>query len=295
MNNKNKIVCWWSGGATSAVACKIAIDMFGVDDCQVIMIDTNNEDPDTYRFKKDCEKWYGKDIETITGLGDKYKSIEDVWRHFVSLNVANGAICSSTLKRDVRVKWQKENTYKHQVFGYEFTNKEFNRALSMTKNHPIAKPIYPLLMMGYNKEDCIQILFDAKIQVPVTYDYGFHNNNCFQTGCVQGGIGYWQKMKREFRAKFDNMADMEHELTNKKGSPVTMLKDQSKSSKESNTPFVFLKKHPDYPNIKCIDDMKGREVKPLFECNGFCGTNDLIERSETEKEINYDLFNSPTQ
>jgi len=35
-----KIICWWSGGITSAVACKIAIDSFGIENCQVIMIDT---------------------------------------------------------------------------------------------------------------------------------------------------------------------------------------------------------------------------------------------------------------
>lgn len=34
------IICWWSGGITSAVACKLAIDMYGKDRCRVIMIDT---------------------------------------------------------------------------------------------------------------------------------------------------------------------------------------------------------------------------------------------------------------
>ena len=32
------IICWWSGGVASAVAC-------------------HNEHEDTYRFKDDCEKW----------------------------------------------------------------------------------------------------------------------------------------------------------------------------------------------------------------------------------------------
>jgi len=30
-------------------------------------------------------------------------------------------------------------------------------------------------------------------------------------------------------------------------------------------------------------------VEPLFECNGFCGTNDLNPILETEKEINFEL------
>jgi hypothetical protein len=77
------------------------------------------------------------------------------------------------------------------------------------------------------------------------------------------------------------MAEMEHKLTNKKGSPVTMLKDQSKKGG-----LVFLKKHKDYPDIKEISEMKGREVKPLVECNGLCGVNDLSDRNPTEKELN---------
>ena len=53
------VVCWWSGGVTSAVACKIAIDTYGLENCSLYFIDTKNESDDTYRFKKDCEAWYG--------------------------------------------------------------------------------------------------------------------------------------------------------------------------------------------------------------------------------------------
>ena len=293
--NEKRIICWWSGGITSAVACRLAIDIFGLDSCRIIMIDTKNEDEDTYRFKKDCELWYGKEIEVITGIGPEYDSIQDVWRKHKSLNVATGAICSTQLKRRGRERWQSENTYDHQVCGFEFDRKEFNRADALSKNHPKAKGIYPLLMMGYDKDRCLQVIKEAGIEVPRMYSFGFRNNNCFRTGCVQGGIGYWQKMQTDFPDKFNVMADMEHELTAIKGEPVTMLKDQGNDAKklvdESGVKwrrFIFLKKHPDYPDVKCLDDMKKHEVKPLFECNGFCGTNDLVERSSTEGELNLD-------
>jgi len=84
------------------------------------------------------------------------------------------------------------------------------------------------------------------------------------------------------------MASMEHKLTKLKGKPVTMLKDQSKAAKESGNTLVFLKKHPDYPELKCIDDMSARPIEPLMECNGFCGTNDLNPKSKTESELNFD-------
>lgn len=302
---KDSVICWWSGGITSAVACKLAIEMYGKEACRVIMIDTGNEDDDTYRFRDDCAVWYDKPIESITGLKDlpgseymklprEYYSIEDVWESYTALNNATGAICSTDLKRAVREAWQKSNPYTHQVFGFEFTKKEFNRALSLSMNHPKSKPIFPLLMMGYGKDDCLRIVNEAGIKVPVTYSSGFRNNNCFKTGCVQGGIGYWQKMRRDFPAKFKAMAEREHRLTDKNGSPVTMLKDQSNEAKElvKSTgvkwlAFVFLEKHPDYPDVKCLDDMKPQKVEPLFECNGFCSTNDLNPRNPTEKEINY--------
>jgi hypothetical protein len=178
------------------------------------------------------------------------------------------------------------------VFGFEFDKKEFNRANSLKMNHPKAKAIYPLLMFGYDKDHCMRAVQEAGIEIPVMYKMGFRNNNCFGTGCVQGGIGYWQKMKRDFPDKFDAMAEMEWKLTDMKGEPVTMLKDQGKGAKSSGNVLVFLKKHPNYPHLKCLDDIEGKEVEPLFECNGFCGTNDLNERPNTEQEINYGLFSN---
>ncbi len=54
ININNPVICWFSGGITSAVSCKLAIDLFGADNCSCIFMDTQNEDPDTYRFKDDC-------------------------------------------------------------------------------------------------------------------------------------------------------------------------------------------------------------------------------------------------
>lgn len=279
MKVSDKVIGWWSGGITSSVACKLAIDIFGKENCRIIMIDTKNEHEDTYRFKKDCEKWYDLEIEIISAIPDKYESIQEVWRKHKSLNVAHGAICSSELKRMVRERWQKENTFEYQVFGFEFSGREMKRATGLALNHPKAKPIFPLIMMGYDKKKCLKIVQEENIEVPEMYKLGFSNNNCFQTGCIQGGVGYWKKIQSEFPEKFESMANMEHELTKKKGKPVTILKKDGE--------LVFLKKNPDYPNFKTIEDCNGRTVETLLECNGFCGTNDMLEPSKIEEEINF--------
>lgn len=282
INKENPIIAWWSGGVTSAVTCWLCILWFGVENVRVVYIDTFNEDKDTYRFKTECENWYGCKIETI--CSEEYKSIEEVWYKHQSLNVATGAICSTELKRKVREKFQSENKFSYQAFGFEI--EEIDRAQSLKLNHSDSRPFFPLIMELLSKKACIKRIEMAndiflQIQLPITYKLGYHNNNCWKTGCVQGGIGYWQKIEREDNAKFEKMAKVEHELTDLKGEPVTMLKDQSKGGG-----LVFLKPHPKYPNIKDISMMKGREPKPLLDCNGFCGTNDF-KRNETEKEINY--------
>jgi PP-loop superfamily ATP-utilizing enzyme len=277
--SKEPIIGWWSGGVTSAVACKLTQNIYGKDRVRMVFIDTRNEDEDTYRFMEDCQNWYDVEIETITS--NEYQSVRDVWYKHLSLNVANGAVCSYKMKRVVREKWQKDNPYEHQVFGFD--SLESRRAMALRMNHPKVKPIFPLMFYGMVKKDCIDLLQEIGIEPPRTYRLGFHNNNCFNTGCVQGGIGYWQKIKREYPDKFEEMAKVEHELTDLKGEPVTMLKDQAKGGG-----LLFLKPHPDYPETKDISQKKGREPKPLMECNGFCGTNDLEKPSQTYLELNLD-------
>ncbi len=273
-----KILSWWSGGVTSAVACKIIINQYGKDSVDVVFIDTKNEHPDTYRFLIDCEAWYGLPIKSIKN--PNYNDIREVWLKYLSLNVANGAVCSSELKRKTRIEYQKRNQYDHQVFGFEFGKKEFNRAESMKLNYPNTKPIFPLLQMGMSKEDCIEYMQKENIDIPATYKMGYNNNNCFQTGCVQGGIGYWQKIKKEEPAKFYKMAVWEHLLTDLKKDPVTILKDQVTNKK------LFLIPHEDYPDITDISMKKGRMPEPLIECNGYCGLDDL-NQNDQELQMNF--------
>lgn len=278
VTKNNPVIGWWSGGVTSAVACKIALEFFGVDNVEIIFMDTRNEHDDTYRFMRDCERWYGKSIQIVSR--PEYKRIQDVWYKFLSLNVATGAICSSELKRDLRIQMLKTRQWSYNIFGFDID--EPKRAKSMFKNWGYIAPLFPLLFKGLTKKDCIDILTNDGIEIPETYKLGFLNNNCFQTGCVQGGIGYWQKMKKDFPEKFDAMAQIEHELTELKGQPVTMLKDQSKGGG-----LVFLLPHPKYPFIKDISMMKGRQPEPLVECNGFCGINDLVVDEKKYNQLNF--------
>ena len=228
INKEFPVIAWWSGGVASAVTCKICVDWFGVDNVRIVFIDTKNEDDDTYRFKSDCELWYGKSIETIAS--EEYESIEEVWYDNLSLNIAKGAICSVEMKIKVRQQFCKKNKFSHNAFGFDVS--EIDRAKDMKKNNSYLNPIFPILAELLSKKDCIKAIEKAndlflKIEVPNTYKLGYSNNNCFKTGCVKGGIGYWQKIQKDSPEKFLAMAKREHEITNLKGSPVTICKDQS--------------------------------------------------------------------
>ena len=165
----------------------------------------------------------------------------------------------------------------------------------MTLNNPKVKAIYPLLLHGLRKSDCFEILEnELGIKRPIMYDLGFDNNNCFGTGCVQGGQKYWLKWLEVNPEKFYAMAKHEHELTNLKGEPVTMLKCQQKESLaevikhgEKWRNRMFLIPHPDYPMLKSLIELKPDEVDQTptdFECNGFCGLKDGEEWSDKDKQ-----------
>ena len=54
------IISWWSAGVTSAVATKLAIDEFGIENVRPIYFDITSAHSDNERFKNQCEDWYKK-------------------------------------------------------------------------------------------------------------------------------------------------------------------------------------------------------------------------------------------
>ena len=267
-----RIIAWWSGGIASAVACKLALNEYSEKfNVEIVFIDTKNEHDDTYRFLKDCESAYGQQIKTI--YSDKWDSVEQVWRTRKSLNISMGATCSAEIKKRTRVQYQdKENDFA-QIFGFDDSKTEQKRARNMLKNYPEINPLFPLIDQKYSKQDCIAEIGRWGVTIPETYLNGFQNNNCFKTGCVQGGIGYWQKIQREYPDKFSYMANIEREISADKGEPVTICKDQAGGKKE----LLFLEPNPQFPEIGHIGLKKGREPESLMECNGFCSTDDQLD------------------
>lgn len=76
MELKDKtIVVWFSCGAASAVAAKLAVDLYGGgNNVMIVNNPIKEEHPDNLRFKRDVEKWLGamtttSDLSTPTTWG----------------------------------------------------------------------------------------------------------------------------------------------------------------------------------------------------------------------------------
>ena len=197
-----RIVCWFSCGAASAVATKIAIsELKEGQELIIAYTEVIEEHPDNKRFLADCEKWFGRKIFILGN--DKYeRSIYKVFeKQFIK--TPKGSPCTRTLKKSVRQKFEQVND--RQVFGY--TAEEQTRLDRFIDANNDVDIWTPLIDKGLGKEDCLAMLKNAGIELPIMYKLGYHNNNCI--GCVKGGMGYWNKIKVDFPEHFDKMAKLE--------------------------------------------------------------------------------------
>jgi hypothetical protein len=62
------------------------------------------------------------------------------------------------------------------------------------------------------KPQCLHYLESAGIRRPRMYELGYPNNNCI--GCVKGGMGYWNKIRKDFPETFDRMKNLEDKMGN---------------------------------------------------------------------------------
>ena len=199
------IIAWWSGGVTSAVACRLAIELYK--DVRIIYIHIDSHHPDTLRFKEDCEKWYGQKIETWQNA--KYKDQFEVAKKGY-INGPTGAPCTKKLKKDVRSLIEKELQPGGQVWGFEFEKSQINRAIRFKQQYPNVVSYFPLIDSNLTKNECVGIIKGAGIEIPLMYKLGYSNNNCI--GCVKGGAGYWNKIRKDFPEVFNRMASIEREV-----------------------------------------------------------------------------------
>ena len=194
-----KTVAWFSAGGSSAVATKLMIDEID----EIIYTHIDDQHPDTIRFAMDCQDWFGKKVKV---LRSPYRTVDNVCKSVAYVNGPHGAACTRLLKKRVRQEWEMLQTEPlRYVWGMDLAEK--SRADRLNETMPNQEHVFPLIERGLSKESVHQIMTASGIKRPKMYDLGYNNNNCI--GCVKGGMGYWNKIRRDFPGVFNARAKME--------------------------------------------------------------------------------------
>ena len=201
---KGRNIVWFSCGAASAVTLKMVSEELPV---TALYCDTSpNEHSDNARFLADIEKWTGVKIERLRSKEFPSMDIYDVFEKVRFLKSPQGAPCTKHLKRYVR----EANQYFEDVHFFGFTSDESDRIADFELDNPSLNCRWILQEQNISKADCFRILKDAGIKLPAMYRMGYRNNNCI--GCVKGGAGYWNKIRKDFPDVFNRMAALERKL-----------------------------------------------------------------------------------
>ena len=217
------------------------------------------EHPDNRRFLADCEAWFGRPV-TVLRDAKHGASARTVFRRRRFLNSAKGAPCTKTLKREVLDAWAlPDDTL---VLGFTADESDrFNRWIDANNEK---RAVAPLIDAGLGKADVLALVERAGLVLPMMYRLGYHNANCI--GCVKGGAGYWNKIRRDFPADFEEMAVIEESLSVK----ATLLRHRGGPLKGQRF------------RLRELDPKAGRyEDEPSIECGASCEfVEDLIQYGE---------------
>ena len=241
------IAVWFSCGAASAVAAKLALDRWG-DSCNVRIINNPvaEEDPDNRRFLADVERWLGVEIEIAANPEYPNCSAVEVWDDKNKMSFVTGyAPCTDYLKKRARQHWENTNHHDWMVLGFTAHERDRHDRFTMTER---ANLLPVLIDAGLSKADCWQILLDAGIALPRPYLKGLPNANCL--GCVKAtSPTYWNLIRREYPKQFAERAAQSRELG------VRLVRHKGER--------IFLDELP--------PDAVGASLKNLdFECGSFC-------------------------
>lgn len=242
-----RVLVWFSCGAASTIAAKLAIEKYGLTHTvEILYCDTfAYEHPDNKRFFYDVQNYLKQQIKILKS--EKYTDIYDVFIKTRWLIGVKGARCTTELKKKPRLAYQ--NADDIHVFG--LTSDEFERIENFKKNNPELECDWILLNNDINKRETLWRLKEANIAMPEMYNLGYDHNNCL--GCVKGGAGYWNKIKIDFPEMFWKMAKMERELN------IAINKTQINSKRVK----IFLDELP--------EDMGNFKEEPPISCGVQCG------------------------
>lgn len=200
----SKVIVFYSGGISSFVAAKLAIEKYGTEKTELVFTDTKTEDEDLYRFLK----------ESADALSAKLKVLadgRDVWQVFSDVRfVGNSKVdpCSQYLKRKVAKKYVNETCDESALLVFGIDEFETHRIPAIEKNYLPRRCWFPLTetIIGYSQR--FEILRRLNIRPPRLYELGFSHNNCGGF-CVKAGQAHFANLYRTMPERYNYHAQKE--------------------------------------------------------------------------------------
>jgi hypothetical protein len=153
------------------------------------------------------------------------------------------------LKKAARQEWEKLNNPSHHVLGFTYDEKHRHEKFILTER----SNVLPVLVdLKITKQMCFDIIKDAGIKLPRTYELGYPNANCI--GCVKAtSPSYWNHVRRQHPDIFNERAEQSRRI----GARLVRIKNERR----------FL------DELKVTD--KGRDMKKFkIDCGIFCEEDD---------------------
>lgn len=203
------------------------------------------EHPDNRRFLADCQEWFQHPIVVRQDMLYSASTLELFRKKRFLANGMYGAPCSKALKRDVL----DVESFHDDVFVLGYTIEEEKRVGRFMDANNGRKIICPLVDRKLTKAACLSIIQRAGIVLPLLYRMGYNNANCI--GCVKGGEGYFNKVRRDFPERFYQIADIQESI----GPGAYLFRNRQTGERYS---------------LRDLPPDAGRHKEPDMSCDAFC-------------------------
>lgn len=209
MTPGSMIAVWFSCGAASAVAAKLAVERYGADhDVRIVNNPVAEEDADNRRFLADVAAWIGRPVEEAINPAYPSGSAVEVWERRKFMSGPHGAPCTSLLKKEARYEWERVHKPDWHVLGFALDERKRHEDFILSER-PNVLPV--LIEAGLTKGDCFAVLARAGIAIPAIYLRGYPNANCI--GCVKAtSATYWNHVRKADPEVFAARAEQSRRL-----------------------------------------------------------------------------------